>query len=106
MEIIWYNRKTWSDYFKQAVHLRDGEVKKIKISGINHLRREIMKRFGNDLMFRDCGEDMFVVNIEAADSEGFYQWIAQFGSNLKIENPEECREMYREFLKRTLEQYE
>lgn len=100
------NGRSFGDFIKETVHLRGGTVKSIRISGINHLRRAVMKKFGNKLSFRDEGEDRFSVRVNAVVSEGFYQWIAQFGSNMKIEGPKECVTQYKEYLKDTLKLYE
>lgn len=99
-------RRTFGDYIKESVNLWSGQVRKVKISGINRVRREVVKKFGRDLMFKDAGDGRFSVSLCVAEGEGFYQWIASFGFNMKIEGPQEYVDGYRDFLKRTLEQYE
>lgn len=103
---IGQNGRTFGDYIKETINLRSGIVKDIKISGINHLRREVMKKFGNAISFHDQGNERFSVYVNVADSEGFYQWMAQFGCNMKIEGPAECVDRYKKFLQETLMQYE
>lgn len=98
--------RTFGDYIKESVNLWSGQVRKVKISGINRVRREVVKKFGRDLMFKDAGDGRFSVSLCVAEGEGFYQWIASFGFNMKIEGPQEYVDGYRDFLKRTLEQYE
>lgn len=98
--------RTFIDFIKESVNLKNGTVKNITISGINRLRKEIMKKYGNDICFRDQGEDRFIVNINVADTRGFYEWIARYGACLKIEGPQECIDTYKEYLKETLELYE
>lgn len=100
------NGRTFIDFIKESVNLKNGPVKNIRISGINHLRKEIVKKYGNDVTFRDQGEDRFVVNVNAADSRGFYEWIARYGSCLKIEGPQECIDTYKDYLLETLDLYE
>ena len=99
------NGREFIDFIKESVNLKFGEPRSIKISGINHLRNEVMKKFGNKLLFRDQGADRFSVYVNASDSRGFYEWIAQFGANMKIEHPKDCIEKYKRFLAETLEQY-
>ncbi len=97
--------RTFIDFIKESINLKSGETCSIKISGINHLRKEVMKKFGNNVSFRDQGNDRFVVYVNVADSRGFYEWIAQYGSGMKIEAPNECIEKYICFLTETLELY-
>lgn len=98
--------RTFVDFIKESVNLKSGEPCSIKISGINHLRKEVMKKFGSNLTFRDQGEDRFSVYVDVADSRGFYEWIAQYGAYVRIESPNECIDKYRNFLLETLELYE
>ncbi len=99
------NGRTFVNFIKESVYLKSGEPCRIQISGENNLRKEIMKRFGSNLTFRDQGLDRFIVGIEVATSRGFYEWIAQFGAKMKIEGPGECIEKYKKFLTETLEMY-
>lgn len=97
--------RTLGDYIKESIHLWSGDVKDIKISGSNHLRREVMKKFGNRLMFQNQGDGRFAVYVRVSDREGFYQWISRFGSSMKIESPEECVEKHKKFLQKAIDQY-
>lgn len=99
------NGRTFIDFIKESLNLKSGVTCNIKISGINHLRKEVMKKFGSNLSFRNQGDDRFVVYVNAADSRGFYEWIAQYGAYMKIEGPQECIDKYKSFLLETLELY-
>lgn len=97
--------KTFGDFIKETINLQSGTVRSIRISGQNELRREVMKKFGRDVMMRDNSDDRFVAYLHVADSRGFYQWVAQFGDQMKIEGPEECVEHFVDFLRESLAQY-
>ena len=105
LEGIGKNGRTFINFIKESVNLKSGETCSIKISGINHLRKEVMKKFGSNLTFRDQGDDRFVVHVEAANSRGFYEWIAGYGACMKIEGPQQCIDRYKDFLLETLEHY-
>ena len=64
-----------------------------------------VKKFGRDIMFRDEPDERFSVNIDVAEGEGFYQWLAQFGKNIKIESPDKCIDEYKKFVKAALDMY-
>lgn len=97
--------RTFGDFIKENINLRNGTVKNIKISGINMVQREVTKKFGNGISFRTKDSEHFITSVDVADSEGFYQWIAQFGNNMRIEAPKECVESFKRFLLDTLNQY-
>jgi len=75
---IGHRGKTFGNYLKESVNLWSGETISIKLNGINHLKREVIKKFGRDLMFRDVDDERFSVNINVADGEGFYQKITRY----------------------------
>lgn len=94
------NGRTFGDYIKESVNLWSGPVRKIRISGENHIRREVAKKFGRDLMFKDNGDGSFSVSLNVAEGEGFYQWIAAFGCNMKIESRKSASRNTRLFCRR------
>ena len=61
---------------------------------------------GNNISFRAKDEERFEVTVDAVDSQGLYQWIAQYGNRMKIESPVECIENYKKYLQDALMQYE
>lgn len=97
--------RTFGDFIKENINLRNGTVKKIKLSGTNAMQREVVKKFGKNISFRAQGTERFVATVDVVDSEGFYQWLAQFGNKMRIENPAESIEGFKQFLLDTLEQY-
>lgn len=99
------NGRTFSDYARETVHLWSGKICSVSISGINHVRQDVMKKFGNSLMFMDKPNDRFSVTLNVAEGEGFYQWVAKYGSNIKIEGPKDVVEKYKAFIKSVLRQY-
>ena len=98
--------RTLGKYIKEAIHLQPGnETHSIKISGNNAIRIEVIKKFGNNIMIRDLPNDRFSVNLDVKDSEGIFQWLARYGSNIKLEWPEEDVLKYKEYISSILEQY-
>jgi len=97
--------RTFSDYIRETVHLWSGDMRTIQISGINHIRQDIIRKFGNNLMFMDQPDNRFSVYLKVAEGKGFYQWAAKFGANMKIEGPKQIVDEYKRYLKETLKQY-
>lgn len=100
------NGRSFADFIKETVNLKNGKVRRVKLSGLNSLQREVTKKFGNDIVFFDQAEGRFVTHIKVAESDGFYEWIAQFGNRMKIESPQEFVDGYKKFLLDAIEQYE
>jgi predicted DNA-binding transcriptional regulator YafY len=98
--------RTFGDYIRETVHLWSGATHTIQISGINHIRQDVIRKFGHNLMFMDCPNDRFSVYLSVAEGAGFYQWVAKFGPNIKIEGPQEAIEEYKTFVQAALAQYE
>lgn len=97
--------RTFGDFIKENINLRNGAVKSVKLSGVNAMQREVVKKFGKEISFRPNGTERFVTSIDVVDSEGLYQWLAQFGNKMRIEAPAECIEGFKRFLADTLSQY-
>lgn len=94
------------DFLRQSVHLWTGEAEPILLRGINACRINLTKAFGNHIVFRDDGEGYFLARIKIARNEGFYQWLAAYGDNIRIQSPQIAVDEFKEYLKRTMMQYE
>ena len=98
--------RTVSDFLRQSVHMWNGEAETITLRGINTCRINLTKTFGNNITIRDDGEEYFIANIKAAKSEGFYQWLAAYGANIKIQSPQIAINEFKVYLKKTMAQYD
>jgi predicted DNA-binding transcriptional regulator YafY len=57
-------------------------------------------------MFLDLPNDRFAVHLNVDEGEGFYQWVAKYGSNTKIESPHDMIDEYKTCIKNIMAQYE
>lgn len=80
-----------SDYAAKCLNMFGGEVKKIKLRCHMELLNELFDRFGGDIPVMKEGEDHFIAIVEAAVSEGFINWVCQFGSRAEVLEPAELR---------------
>lgn len=97
---------TIGDYLRANVNMWTGENRTVKLRCTNGCRHDLIVKFGKEILIRDDGDDHFIANINVANNEGFYQWLAAYGPNIVIENPDEMRQHYIEYLKYTLGKYE
>ena len=68
------NGRSFADFIKETVNLKNGKVRRVKLSGLNSLQIEVTKKFGNDIVFFDQAEGRFVTHIKVAESDGFYEY--------------------------------
>lgn len=96
---------TDSDYLRISAHSWTGLKETVTLEGINWCRLNISDKFGNDIMIHNKGEDKFIVHVDAAINEGFYQWLASYGTNLKLLSPQNRVTEFKEYIRRIYEQY-
>ena len=100
------NGRTLGNYIKETIHLQPGNgTHAIKISGENSIRIDVIKKFGNNIMIRDLPNNRFSVNLDVEEGEGLFQWLAKYGSNVRLEWPEEDVEKYKSYVRSILDQY-
>jgi len=96
---------TDGDYLRISAHSWTGLKENVTLEGVNWCRLNISDKFGNDIMFHRKGEDKFVVSVNVAVNEGFYQWLASYGTNLKLLSPEKRVGEFKEYIRKIYEQY-
>lgn len=93
------------DYASKCLNMFGGEVKRITLRCDMKLINELFDRFGEDIPVRKDGEDFFIARVEAADSEGFVNWVCQYGKMVEVTDPPEVRERVRKRIEEALELY-
>lgn len=93
-------------YLRRSQNMWAGERIHVKLRCDNYIRDVIRRRFGKQVMMIDDGPDHFVVNVEAADNQGLYQWLAEQGAKLTVLGPQSVRSHYLEYLQSILSLYQ
>lgn len=96
---------TDSDYLRISAHSWTGLKENVTLEGINWCRLNVFDKFGNDIMIHSKGEDKFVAHVNVAVNEGFFQWLASYGTNLKLLSPQNRVVEFKEYIRRIYEQY-
>jgi len=81
-----------ADYAAKCLNMFGGVVDKIKLRCHIDLLNEVFDRFGEDIPVKKDGDDHFIAIVEAAVSEGFINWVCQFGSRAEVLEPASLRE--------------
>lgn len=95
-----------ADYASKCLNMFGGEIKKIKLRCDMELLNELFDRFGDDIPVKKDGEDHFIALVEAAVSEGFINWVCQYGAMAEVLEPVDLRERVKNRLSAALGLYE
>ncbi len=83
------------EYASKCLNMFGGEIKRIKLRCSMELLNELFDRFGEDIPVRKDGEEHFIALVEAAASEGFTNWVCQYGNRVEVLEPADVRESVR-----------
>lgn len=79
------------DYASKCLNMFGGEITRIMLRCHMDLLNELFDRFGDDIPVKKDGEEHFIARIEVAASEGFINWVCQYGSKVEVLEPSELR---------------
>ncbi len=80
-----------------------GKEYSVRIRFINRLADVVIDRFGKDIIMRPLDDEHFTVVVPVEISPPFFAWIATFGRQVKILEPEPVVEEMRRFLEKSLD---
>ena len=89
-------------YFRQVFQMYDGEPCQVTLRCAGNLMKQVIDRFGEDVLTRDLGDGTFESEVFLSASPTFYAWVFTFGGDIQIEGPENVREAYRQMLQNCL----
>lgn len=85
-------------YLKESVHMYNGVPEALALHCSKWVRRNIQRKFGKNIVMINQPDGSFKVHVKAVASEGFYQWLAGYGRNIVIEEPERIKNEFLEFI--------
>lgn len=94
-----------ADYSSKMFNMFSGKTDKVTLCCSLDLREEIMDRFGTKIPLKACDSEHFETTFHAAVSDGLVSWIMQYGSDIKVVEPEYLSEMVVEKAKKILSVY-
>ena len=93
------------DYASKCLNMFGGEIMRITLRCHMDLLNELFDRFGEDIPVKKDGDSHFIARIEAAASEGFTNWVCQYGARVEVLSPEPVREAVKDRLIAAAELY-
>ncbi len=95
-----------ADYTEQNFNGFSGTPVKVELLCSNVLLNEVVDRFGQTTPISFQKGDRFVAKVHASDSEGFFNWVNQFGDKMLVLNPPEMKEKLKKRAADTLALYQ
>lgn len=77
-----------ADYTSKVFNMFTGKNDKVKLHCDLNIREEIMDRFGAKIPLTAVDTDHFETTIDAAVSDGLVSWIMEFGTKIKVIEPQ------------------
>ncbi|MCR5809251.1 MAG: WYL domain-containing protein [Clostridiales bacterium] len=94
------------DYASKCLNMFGGEISRIRLRCHMDLLNELFDRFGEDIPVKKDGEEHFIALVEAAKSEGFVNWVCQYGSKAEVLEPADLRESVKQRLTEAAKLYD
>lgn len=94
-----------AEYAKRVFHMFGGKEEKIKLWFDNCLIGVVLDRFGKDITIRPDGNDGFIINVDAQISPMLLAWIFGFGDKVKILEPDNLAQKFKEQAAKILKLY-
>ncbi len=91
---------------KKTFGMFGGRDEEITFYCSNAMAGVMLDRFGRDIRLIPADEDHFRTRAVVSVSPQFFGWITGLGKGIQIEEPQQIREEYREYLKEILAGYE
>lgn len=77
-----------ADYSSKMFNMFSGNIDKVKLLCDLEIREEIMDRFGAKIPLKASDFDHFETEINAAVSDGLVSWIMQYGTKIRVLEPQ------------------
>ena len=91
-------QKSVAKYTAQAFRMHNGEQAKVRLVFKKYLIAPIVDKFGESLRMKAIDDDTCTTTVDVQVSKTFFGWLAQFGPDICIAEPERIREQYRKHL--------
>lgn len=91
-----------SDYAKVIIEMFDGEKQDVDIICDNGLMKNVIDKFGEDIITERFSDDQFRATVNVSTSKTFYAWCFRFAGQMRIDAPENVKNEYQEMARRVL----
>ena len=103
-----FDKLDLSTYTKRVFFMNPGEQQKVSLRFERKLLDPVVERLGveGDIMYRPEGAKHFVVTADVEISNQFFGWLASYGTQAKIMQPQSLVDDYAAYLQKIVEQHQ
>ncbi len=94
-----------ADYLNKIFGMHSGSVSEASFICKKEITEQVFDRFGENIFIKGETEESFRFSVKVAFSDALVTWIINYGNRLKVEKPEELKEMVKKRAKQVLENY-
>lgn len=87
-----------AEFTKSVFLMYDGEKAVVELRCDNSVMKNVIDRFGEDVMTSVCDMASFLVQAEVYAGPTFFGWVFGFGGKVRILGPERVKEQYRQMV--------
>ncbi len=80
-----------ADFARRTFRMYHGERQRVELCCADDLLEAVLDQFGNDVPLVRRDEGSFLLRVEVDVSEGFVQWLLQYGGRIRVASPESLR---------------
>ncbi|MBO5021264.1 MAG: WYL domain-containing transcriptional regulator [Clostridia bacterium] len=95
-----------ADYTNKLFGMYGGAMADVELCCNKRITEQVLDRFSENIFIKKVTDEEFCFTVKAALSEALVTWIINYGSDLKVNSPEELREMVKNRAKTVLRNYE
>ena len=87
-------------YLNTMFRMYGGERKSVLLECANDVMDAVIDRFGKDVNVTENGDKTFIISVDIVPSHIFYSWVFGFDGKVKIVEPAEVKQGYRDMVGR------
>jgi predicted DNA-binding transcriptional regulator YafY len=95
-----------SKYVRESLNMYSGEAIDVKLRCHASILSELVNEFGRNAQIGRVDDEWFPVTIRAADNEGLYRWVMQYGNKVEVLSPKQALESVKNALAAALTLYD
>lgn len=95
-----------ADYTNKLFGMHGGSLTDVELCCKRTITEQVLDRFSESIFIKKVTDEDFCFTVKAAVSDALVTWIINYGSDLKVNSPENLKEMVKQRAKEVLKNYE
>lgn len=95
-----------ADYTKKLFGMYSGEECEVELCCSRQIAEQVLDRFSESVFIKKVTDETFNITVKAVVSDALVTWIINYGEKIKVQKPEQLKEMIVERAKKVLKNYE